>query len=90
MRAKILFNAIAILNQRIVLDSARIENLQQSKVELKQALALCENTVANNEEAIERYVAINKNDKKKGRNRTLYFSASCLVVGFLTGVIIVR
>lgn len=88
MRAKILFAAVAILNERIRLDSMRIEGLTQSKSDLKTALALCENTVENNRAAIDKYKEINANDRKKGRNRTFYFGAAGVAVGFVAGLLI--
>ncbi len=88
MRAKILFSAVAILNERVRLDSARIEGLTQAKVDLKTALALCENTVSNKEDVISAYKQINANNKKRARQRILYFGISGLSVGFVAGLLI--
>lgn len=88
MRAKILYSAVAILNTRIEMDSARIEGLTKSKRDLSTALALCENTVSNNAEAIAGFIAINKNNSKKWRNRTFYIAGGGFVLGFVGGLLV--
>lgn len=88
MRAKILFSAVAILNERVRLDSARIENLQQSKQDLAKALALCENTVSNDKKIIAGYKAIAKNDKRKWLRRTFYAGCGGLAAGVVVGLIV--
>lgn len=90
MRAKILFTAVAVLNERIRLDGLRIDGLEKSKSELKTALALCEDIASNNKKIITDYEGIMKNNRKKQRNRVIYFGAGGLAVGLITGLIISR
>lgn len=97
MRAKILFAEIADLSQGIRMRDSlilakdrEIERCNSSKVALKEAIKSQEKIIAEKDFQIENLGDINRNSKKAWRNRTLYFSAGSLVVGFITGLIIMR
>lgn len=66
----------------------RIYGLQQSNKDLKEALRLSGEIVANNEKAVENYKEIIKDNKKKGRNRLFYFTGAGAVVGFVVGLLV--